>query len=413
MKTNRPLYESPRFWVATLTPIVSVLLWYLVATGFLAVSTIQSQWHAVAVMATTSFLVNILLPVCTDLKRSFYCALPSVFTFGLALLTLFGGASHSYQQWILGALLIIGLPLVGILVALPGFVGAVLRKSKLVMSKTSWALAMIAMVMLGYLFWRSAVEAVQAAHMTSQPRQVEAALAAGPVFVPAGDFLMGSAGGDADAVDNEKPQHTVHLDAYWIDRVEVTNAMYARCVQAGACRAPRDSGSGHRSSYYGNPEYANYPVVYVSWFDAQTYCQWTGGRLPTEAEWEKAARGADGRTFPWGNEAPTCNRLNYSERYSSCDGDTTAVGAHPSGASPYGALDMGGNVWEWVADWYDPEYYASGPPRNPSGPAKGEKVVLRGGSWYFGEVNARSAYRNWSFKDSVSNDFGFRCIRSE
>lgn len=257
----------------------------------------------------------------------------------------------------------------------------------------------------------------RATRTAEQLKLAEAAVAAGAVFVPAGEFLMGSAADDADADDNEKPQHTVYLDAFWIDRVEVTNAMYARCVKAKACAPPLQDTSERRKRYYGNPEYANYPVIYVSWEAAQAYCQWAGGRLPTEAEWEKAARGIDGRQYPWGDEPLNCTHSNSGIR-GCCVGDTTAVGSYPSGASPYGALDMAGNVYEWVADWYDREYYSRSPARNPAGPAAGEKRVIRGGSWGFWDRCwdtpqdvVRSDSRTWSFVDN--SNLGFRCAYSE
>jgi len=233
----------------------------------------------------------------------------------------------------------------------------------------------------------------------------EAAIKAGPVLVPAGEFLMGS----TDAGSGEKPQHKVYLDAYLIDRTEVTNAMYARCVAAGACKPPSSLSSSERSSYYGNSRFDLYPVIYVSWDDARSYCQWAGGRLPTEAEWEKAARGTDGRIYPWGNEGPTCDRVNYDG--GKCVGDTAPVGAYPQGASPYGALDMAGNVWEWVADWYQDTYYASAPTRNPPGPGSGQYRVLRGGGWFRYDGDLRAAYRHhFYYPTGQSNDIGFRCV---
>jgi len=158
------------------------------------------------------------------------------------------------------------------------------------------------------------------------------------VYVPAGSFQMGSDTGDSD----EKPVHTVTLDAFWIDRTEVTNAMYALCVEAGKCSPPSSSKSYTRDNYYGDAQYNNYPVIYVTWDNANAYCEWAGRRLPTEAEWEKAARGTDGRTYPWGDAAPDSTRLNYNSNV----GDTTEAGKYPSGASPYGVWDMAGNVWE-------------------------------------------------------------------
>src|SRR5690606_19387879 len=142
--------------------------------------------------------------------------------------------------------------------------------------------------------------------------------------------------------------HTVYLDAYWIDQTEVTNALFAKCVEDGDCTPPVQSVSSAGLPYYGNPRYDNFPVMRVNWYQANAYCQWADRRLPTEAEWEKAARGTDGRTYPWGNETLNSNLLNHN--YSV--GDTTEVGSYPAGASVYGALDMAGNVGEWVNDWY-------------------------------------------------------------
>ncbi len=246
------------------------------------------------------------------------------------------------------------------------------------------------------------------------------------MYVPAGNFTMGDTADQALAeckkfnsgcqrswFTNEEPPHIVSLDAYWIDKTEVTNAMYARCVQAGACKPPSQYSSRTHDSYYSDSQYADYPVIYVDWNDANTYCQWAGARLPTEAEWEKAARGTDGRMYPWGNSSPACSLANFSPNGSSaCVGDTKAVGSYPAGASPYGALDMAGNVWEWVADWYSDTYYASSPANNPSGPSSGQYRVLRGGSWSFSEYSVRSAYRSRLEPDSRSYLIGFRCSRS-
>jgi len=228
----------------------------------------------------------------------------------------------------------------------------------------------------------------------------------GMVFVPAGEFIMGSPEGEGD--DDEHPQRTVYLDAFYIGKYEVTNAEYKECVDAGACDPPSLNSSNTRDSYYGNPEYDNYPVIYVSWYDAQAYCDWKGVRLPTEAEWEKAARGTDGREYPWGNEAPDETKLNYDQNI----GDTTEVGSYPDGASPYGAMDMAGNVYEWVADWYDPDYYRKAPDRNPQGPDSGDSRVLRGGSWYHYQYVARCAYRNGYGPVARLNHLGFRVVAS-
>jgi len=205
----------------------------------------------------------------------------------------------------------------------------------------------------------------------------------------------------------------VYLDAYWIDKTEVTNTMYARCVQAGVCDAPSSKGSNYSDSYYGSSQYADHPVVYVDWFQAQAYCEWAGRRLPTEAQWEKAARGADGRTYPWGEQEPNCDLANY-DGTKWCIGDTSAVGSYPSGASPYGALDMAGNVWEWAADWYSSSYYSQSPGNNPTGPSSGEYRVIRGGSYGRDERELRSAYRGDDDpNDESSSLVGLRCASSE
>ena len=239
------------------------------------------------------------------------------------------------------------------------------------------------------------------------------------VYVSAGEFLMGSPEGAG--YDDERPQHTVYLDAYWIDQTEVTNAMYARCVADGGCTEPRSRESYTRDSYYGNPDYDEYPVISVTWHQAEAYCQWAGRELPTEAQWEKAARGTDGRTYPWGNEPPAGNLVNFADKNTDYDWsnkaiddgyeDSAPVGTYPDGASPYSALDMAGNVLEWVADWYGD--YPSGSVSNPTGPTIGESRVLRGGSWNNLVSDIRSAFRSRSVPGDASGiNFGFRCSLS-
>ncbi len=233
------------------------------------------------------------------------------------------------------------------------------------------------------------------------------------LFVPAGEFPMGSETGLVD----EQPLHTVFLDAFWIDQTEVTNAMYSRCVQSGACKQPPVT------TYYSDPAYSNHPVIYISWDYAKDYCAWAGRRLPTEAEWEKAASWEpvknEKRVYPWGNDFD-CKKGNFEG--SDCDGvaGTALVGSFPSGASPYGALDMGGNVWEWVHDAFietDPlsggtkNYYAISPASNPQGvdPSTTIYRVMRGGAWKINFGFGRSAYRLWFGLNDPYDFAGFRC----
>jgi len=208
----------------------------------------------------------------------------------------------------------------------------------------------------------------------------------------------------------EGPQHTVYLDAFWIYRTEVTNGMYQACVQEHACPRPAQIHSSTRSLYYGNPSYNDYPVIYVSWIHAASFCRWAGGRLPTEAEWEKAARGIDSRLFPWGNENPTEGRVNYK---SSTYQDTAPVGSFPSGASPFGVMDMAGNVWEWTFDWFQPTYYSISPDNNPRGPFSGTTRVIRGGSWSKPAEAIRTVMRASLKPEETFNTLGFRCVVDE
>jgi formylglycine-generating enzyme required for sulfatase activity/uncharacterized caspase-like protein len=214
------------------------------------------------------------------------------------------------------------------------------------------------------------------------------------VLVPAGEFTMGS-----NDRDDEKPPHRVHLDAYWIDKYETTNALYRRFVDATTRSAP---------SYWTDAGWngTSQPVAGVSWVDADAYCKWAGKRLPTEVEWEKAARGTDGRKYPWGEQWDS-SKANAENRL----GKTAPVGSYPSGVSPYGVHDMAGNAWEWVADWYDGNYYKQSPERNPQGPSSGASRVLRGGSWSSLPYYARTAFRGYDTPGNRGNGVGFRCAR--
>ena len=237
-------------------------------------------------------------------------------------------------------------------------------------------------------------------------------------FIPAGDFEMGG----EISWSNVEPAHIVYLDDFWIYQTEITNKMYSLCVEAGTCEKPN-------SSYYGIEEFADYPVENVDWYDAQTYCEWGGGRLPTEAEWEKAARGGlEGMLYPWGDEKPVCDLgANNGAQFIECNGETVPVGSFaPNG---YGLYDMVGNVKEWVADWYNAYYYRISTVKNPQGPEDGEQRVLRGGSWQsvneiytYTDLYNRNhtifnfflnvAFRLNNFPEYSEDDYGFRCAFS-
>jgi len=223
------------------------------------------------------------------------------------------------------------------------------------------------------------------------------------VRIPAGEFTMGS-----DKNDSEKPIHQVYLDEYWMDKYETTNAQYAACVNAGKCTPPHEIKSYTRDSYYGNAKYDNFPVIYVDWSQAKSYCEFAGKRLPTEAEWEKAARGTDGRMYPWGNNEPNDTLLNYNSNV----GDTTEVGSYPSGASPYGVMDMSGNVREWTSSNYKDYPYIANNGREEDLLGNYNKV-LRGGSWNL-DVNDWRAANRFGFDFIPSNNsryIGFRCAQ--
>lgn len=271
------------------------------------------------------------------------------------------------------------------------------------------------------------------------------------VLIPAGDFWMGSGQAEIDhfyreckAAANrgtgiseptcvtlarpEIPRHRVTLDAFYMDRYEVTNALFEQFANATGYRTTAES-RGHGSIWQqkdgrsqwlkldgtawrtprgpGSSAHPRHPVVHISWHDADAYCRWAGKRLPTEAEWEKAARGGEDRRYPWGE--------NWDA--SKANGDmavqaTAPVGSYPGGTSLHQLHDMAGNVWEWIADWFDAWYYEISPARNPKGPSSGQRKVLRGGSWHHDQIFLRSALRNSNQPDNHADNLGFRCAKS-
>jgi len=221
------------------------------------------------------------------------------------------------------------------------------------------------------------------------------------VLVPAGKFTRGSNLGD-----DEKPVRQIYLNAFYMDKYEVTVGQYARYLEATDMEEPPDW------SIMNQPQHQRRPVVNVSWEDAVNYCKWKGKRLPTEAEWEKAARGTDGRIYPWGNEAPTRLHANYGRKDWDDHHALAPVGSFEAGKSPYGIYDMAGNAWEWVFDWYDHDYYKKSPEKNPIGPAKGDGKVVRGGSWLYVSEFLRSAHRFDAQPTNRLFGYGFRCAKT-
>ena len=256
------------------------------------------------------------------------------------------------------------------------------------------------------------------------------------VFIKSGDFIMGTEDIEAQRLYSgngvaypEVPQHTVYLDGFWMDKFEVTTSQYAKCVAAGACKPAGEINNPVFAGmeYYTSNEYANYPIINVNWFQARAYCTWVGRRLPTEAEWEKAARGTDGRKYPWGNEKVNSELANF------CDEDCTAayanqsfndgypetapVGSFPEGKSPYGIMDMAGNVWEWTSTIPKPYPYSATDGREADqdviDDSKWPQRVLRGGTWSNGIWWVRSSVRYRIVGPYINNNIGFRCAESE
>lgn len=240
------------------------------------------------------------------------------------------------------------------------------------------------------------------------------------VYIPAGTFQMGcnpNKNGVFGCPDDELPQHNVYLDAYYMDKYEVTNEQYRQCVAAGVCFLRQNDTMNHKN-YATDPAYSNYPVIAVSWSDARTYCTWAGKRLPTEAEWEKAARGPAASVFPWGDETPDCTYSNLAEynqnNYPYCVEDTVPIGSYAKDVSAYGVVDMAGNVSEFVNDWYQPDYYSYSPLVNPQGPEDTGYLDrgIRGGSWAKSSGCGRNSTRHCYISATEWSSTGFRCAAS-
>ncbi|MGH7253286.1 MAG: SUMF1/EgtB/PvdO family nonheme iron enzyme, partial [Nitrospiraceae bacterium] len=221
----------------------------------------------------------------------------------------------------------------------------------------------------------------------------------GMVLIPAGEFVMGAEDGLPDA----RPMRRPSLSSYWIDKYEVTNAQYRMCVVSGVCAPPKDR------SAFDDPQRAQHPVTNVTWSQGRAYCQWSSRRLPTEAEWEKAARGTDGRRYPWGNSEEMIKSWRKERDRRTGGNETDPVGSLVGSESPYGAFDLVGNVWEWVKDWYAEDFYTMAPLQDPQGPLRGSFRVLRGGDLSQSPLELRATYRGWDEMTYWGPMLGFRC----
>lgn len=227
------------------------------------------------------------------------------------------------------------------------------------------------------------------------------------ILIPPGLYAIGS-----NVNSDEQPIHTVSLDNYYIDQYEVTNLLYASCVEAGICKKPIFLSSHNRNDYYQNQHYSYYPVINITWEMARTFCEnWRSGQLPTESEWEIAARGENDFIYPWGNDI-NCEFANFNNEGNYCIGDTTPIGNYNNGKSSFSTYDMAGNVSEWVMDWYDSNYYSSTAPSeiNPQGPSLGKYKVIRGGFLKDSAYALRMSNRNWLDPNDFNDYLGFRCV---
>jgi len=285
---------------------------------------------------------------------------------------------------------------------------------------------MVAALLMGTSGWVSALDVADVTReWTADGKKIAAERAKLPahdemVKIPAGTFLMGSDKKvDRNAYQPEFPQRRVYLDAYEIDKYEVTTVQFLKFVLA-TDRKPLIDWQYEGGNF--QETMANHPVMHVSWFDADAYCRWAGKRLPTSAEWEKAARGEDGRIYPWGNEPAGLSRANFGR--TGLSGPVRdrperlllyppiiSVDKYDNAVSPYGVFQLAGNVAEWTADWYDPHYYKTAPDRNPKGPEKGTQRAFRGGGWIDSTPSVRPAQRNGTDPNTKMNWLGFRCAR--
>ena len=261
------------------------------------------------------------------------------------------------------------------------------------------------------MLWNVGLSGAAAETASGQAGEITGKDGAPMVLIPGGPFPMGVPPGDRDGGRDEYPRHEVTLDSFYIDKFEVTNGRYIEFVRATSHRTPQHPQDASRNLWQKNmmpASVADRPVINVDWYDAEAYCKWAGKRLPTEAEWEKAARGGDDRRFPWGNVEPTAKHLNYNQRWI---GEKTLmpVGSYELGKSPYGVYDMAGNVWEWVNDWYDDRYYEKSPAKNPPGPETGSHKVLRSSGWQVETPLVRIFTRVKSDPLIRNESTGFRC----
>ena len=227
------------------------------------------------------------------------------------------------------------------------------------------------------------------------------------IVIPAGEFIMGSALGEGRS--DERPQRKVYLDAYAIDVTETTNERYLNFIHSTRRKEPANPYSDKKLSE--DPNIGNLPVVQITWYDAVDYCRWVGKRLPTEAEWEKAARGTKGFIFPWGSSSPKPKEVNFERTWEGTD-TLWPVGSVNQNSSPYGVKDMAGNVREWTNDWYAADYYSMGINKNPKGPITGILKVIKDGSWHSFKSDIRSASRGKGGFALKTDGIGFRCTKS-